>query len=59
VVGLQRAAAETLLNETLGFGVQVTLVNGGPTKKGIVVAQSPPANTPLAKGSTVAISVGM
>ncbi|HEY3673453.1 MAG TPA: Stk1 family PASTA domain-containing Ser/Thr kinase [Acidimicrobiia bacterium] len=59
VVGSPRATAEALLNQMLGFGVQVSLVNAGPTKKGIVVSQSPAAGTPLPKGATVAISVGM
>ena len=34
VVGLPQAEAEALLNGTLGFGVQVTFVNAGPTKTG-------------------------
>jgi len=58
VVGLPRAAAETLLNQMLQFNVQVTLVNAGAPKKGMVVSQSPSPTTPLAKGATVAISVG-
>jgi eukaryotic-like serine/threonine-protein kinase len=59
VVGMPRATAEALLNQTLGLGVQVSLVNAGPTKKGIVVSQSPPAGTQIPKASTVAISVGI
>jgi serine/threonine-protein kinase len=59
VVGAQRAAAEALLNGTLGLGLQVNLVNAGPAKKGIVVSQTPPAGTPVPKGSTVAIFVGL
>ncbi len=58
VVNMPRATAEALLNQTLGLGVQVNLVNAGPTKKGIVVSQNPAAGTQVAKGSTVAISVG-
>jgi serine/threonine-protein kinase len=58
VVGQPRAAAEALLNQTLGFGVQVSFVNAGPTKKGLVVAQSPSGGQ-AAKGSTVAIVVGL
>jgi len=58
VVDQQRAAAETLLNQTLQLNVQVNLVNAGPTKRGIVVSQNPAPTTPLAKGATVAISVG-
>jgi beta-lactam-binding protein with PASTA domain len=58
VVGLPRATAEALLNSTLGFGVQVSFVNAGPTKTGKVVAQNPTGG-PAAKGSTVAISVGL
>jgi beta-lactam-binding protein with PASTA domain len=58
VVGAKRADAETLLNGTLGLGVQVNLVNAGPSKKGLVVSQNPPVNTPLTKGATVQIFVG-
>jgi serine/threonine-protein kinase len=58
VVGQPRATAETLLNGTLGFGVQVSFANGGPTKKGIVIAQNP-AGGQAPKGSTVAIVVGL
>jgi serine/threonine-protein kinase len=58
VVNAPRAQAETLLNQTLGLGVTVQLVNAGPTKKGIVVNQSPPAGTVVPKGSTVVIQVG-
>jgi serine/threonine-protein kinase len=58
VVNLPRANAEALLNQTLGLGVVVNLVNAGPTKKGIVVSQNPPAGTQVAKGTTVAIFVG-
>jgi serine/threonine-protein kinase len=59
VVNLPRATAEALLNQTLGLGIQVNLVNAGAAKKGIVVSQNPPAGTQLAKGSTVAIFVGI
>jgi beta-lactam-binding protein with PASTA domain len=59
VVGQPRATAEGLLNGTLGFGVQVSFVNAGAAGRGKVVAQTPPAGTPLPKGSTVAISVGL
>jgi beta-lactam-binding protein with PASTA domain/aminoglycoside phosphotransferase (APT) family kinase protein len=58
VVTLQRADAETLLNQMLLFNVQVNLVNAGAAKKGIVVSQSPAPGTELAKGATVAIFVG-
>jgi serine/threonine-protein kinase len=58
VVGLQRAQAETLLNQVLGLGVQINLVNAGPTKKGIVISQNPPPNTQVQKGSSVQIIVG-
>jgi serine/threonine-protein kinase len=59
VVGAQRAQAEALLNTTLGFGVQVSFVNAGPTRKGVVVAQNPAPNTQAQKGSAVAIVVGL
>jgi beta-lactam-binding protein with PASTA domain len=59
VVGAARATAETLLNGTLGFGVQVSFANAGPAKRGLVVAQSPAAGQPAPKGSTVSIVVGL
>ena len=59
VVGQPRAAAEQLLNGTLGFGVQVSLVNGGPSRSGKVISQQPAAGQQAPKGSTVAISVGI
>ena len=55
VVGAKRADAEALLNGTLGLGLQVSFVNAGAAKKGLVVAQSPAGGTPVQKGSTVAI----
>jgi eukaryotic-like serine/threonine-protein kinase len=58
VVGQPRASAEALLNGTLGFGVQVSFANGGPTKKDVVIAQTP-ASGQAPKGSTVAIVVGL
>jgi serine/threonine-protein kinase len=58
VVGAQRAAAESLLNGTLGLGLQVQLANAGPTKKGIVISQNPAAGAAVPKGSTVVIVVG-
>jgi serine/threonine-protein kinase len=58
VIDQPRAAAEQLLNGTLGFGVQVSFANGGPTKKGLVIAQNPSGGQ-APKGSTVAIVVGL
>jgi serine/threonine-protein kinase len=58
VLNAKRADAEALLNGLLGLGLQVNLVNAGPTKKGIVVAQSPAPGTQVQKGSAVSISVG-
>jgi serine/threonine-protein kinase len=57
VVGLPQAEAEALLNGTLGFGVQVTFVNAGPTQTGKVVTQAP-AGGEAPKGSTIAITIG-
>lgn len=57
-VGLPRAQAEALLNQTLGFGVQVSFINAGPAKKGLVVSQNP-MGVPAPKGSTIAIVVGL
>jgi beta-lactam-binding protein with PASTA domain len=58
VVGQTRATAESLLNTTLGFGVQVSFINAGPARSGKVVAQNPPGGQ-APRGSTVAISVGL
>jgi beta-lactam-binding protein with PASTA domain len=59
VVGQPRATAEALLNTTLQLGVQVQFANAGASKKGLVVAQNPPAGTQVPKGSTVVIVVGL
>jgi serine/threonine-protein kinase len=59
VVGLPRATAEQLLNQTLGFGVTISFANAGASKKGIVIAQNPAAGQQVPKGSTVAIVVGL
>ena len=59
VVGAKRADAEALLNGTLGLNLQVSFANGGAAKKGLVLTQSPAVNTPIQKGSTVAIVVGL
>lgn len=59
VVGAKRADAEALLNVVLGMNVQVSFVNGGPAKKGLVVSQAPAPGTPLTKASTVAIAIGL
>ena len=40
-VGQTRAAAEALLHDSLGFGLQETLVNAGPTRSGQVITQIP------------------
>lgn len=58
VVNAQRATAEQLLNGLLGLGVQVQLVNAGPAKRGLVIAQNPAPGTQVPKGTTVAITVG-
>jgi len=58
VVNQTRAAAETMLNETLGFGLQVRLINAGVPRRGLVVAQNP-AGGQAPKGSTVVILVGV
>jgi serine/threonine-protein kinase len=57
VVGQTQDAAVNLLNGQLGFGVTVQQQNGGPTKKGIVIAQSPSGGQ-APKGSAVVIVVG-
>jgi len=54
---LPARAPNLLLNGTLGFNLQVFLINAGPQKKGLVVAQNP-AGGSLPKGGNVAIYVG-
>jgi beta-lactam-binding protein with PASTA domain len=58
VVGQPRAAAESLLNGFLGFNLQISFVNAGPTKKGIVVSQSPSGGA-ANRGATIALTVGL
>jgi serine/threonine-protein kinase len=58
LVGQTRATAEALLHDQLGFGLTISLVNAGPTKKGIVVAQNP-AGGQAAKGSAISLVVGI
>jgi eukaryotic-like serine/threonine-protein kinase len=57
VVGQTRATAESVLTG-LGFSVQVSFVNGGPTKTGKVVTQAP-AGGQVAKGTLIAITIGL
>jgi eukaryotic-like serine/threonine-protein kinase len=57
VVGQPKAAAEQLLLTTLGFNLQESFVNAGPTNKGKVVAQSPSSGK-VPKGSVIALSIG-
>ena len=57
LVGQTRATAEAVLHDQLGFGLTISLVNAGPTKKGLVVAQNP-AGGQAAKGSAIALVVG-
>ena len=57
LVGQPRATAETVLTG-LGFSVQVSFVNGGPSRTGKVVTQTP-AGGQAAKGSLVAITIGL
>jgi eukaryotic-like serine/threonine-protein kinase len=58
LVGQTRATAEALLHDQLGFGLTISLVNAGPTKKGLVVAQNP-AGGQVPKGSGIALVVGI
>jgi beta-lactam-binding protein with PASTA domain/tRNA A-37 threonylcarbamoyl transferase component Bud32 len=58
VVGQPRATAEAALNQTLGLGLQVYIVNAGAAKTGIVVSQNPAPGTQVKRGATVSISVG-
>ncbi len=57
VVGQTRAAAEALLHDSLGFGLQESLVNAGPTSAGRVITQSP-AGGEAQKGSTIVLTIG-
>ena len=56
-VGQTRAAAEALLHDDLGFGLQETLVNAGPTRSGRVISQTPNGGQQQ-KGSTIALTIG-
>jgi serine/threonine-protein kinase len=58
LIGQTRATAEAVLHDQLGFGLTITLVNAGPTKKGLVVSQSP-AGGQAAKGSAILLVVGI
>jgi serine/threonine-protein kinase len=58
LVGQTRATAEAVLHDQLGFGLTISLVNAGPTRKGLVVAQNP-AGGQAAKGSAIALVVGI
>ena len=56
-VGQTRAAAEALLHDSLGFGLQETLVNVGPTQLGS--GDHPvPHGGQQQKGSTIALTIG-
>jgi len=57
LVGQTRATAESVLIG-LGFSVQVSFVNGGPTRTGKVVTQAP-AGGQVAKGTLIAITIGL
>ena len=57
VVGQTRATAESVLTG-LGFSVQVSFVNGGPSRTGKVVTQAP-AGGQVAKGTLIAITIGL
>jgi serine/threonine-protein kinase len=57
VIGQTKAQAEAILFTQLGFGLQESFVSAGPSKSGLVVAQSPSSGQAL-KGSTIAISIG-
>jgi serine/threonine-protein kinase len=56
-VNQPRATAEATLNGQLKFNVTVTFADGGPTKKGLVISQSP-AGGEAPKGSVITIVVG-
>jgi serine/threonine-protein kinase len=58
MVGKTRAEAEAELNGRLGFGLEIRLTNGGPTKKGLVIAQNP-AGGQAPKASTIVLLVGI
>jgi serine/threonine-protein kinase len=58
VVGQTRAAAESVLHDQLGFGLTISFTNAGPTKKGLVVSQSPSGGQ-APRGSGISIVVGI
>jgi beta-lactam-binding protein with PASTA domain len=57
MVGQTRAAAEALLHDNLGFGLQETVVNAGAPRSGRVIAQTPNSGQ-QPKGSTIALTIG-
>jgi len=58
LVGQPRANAEAVLHDQLGFGLTISFVNAGPTKKGLVVGQSPSSGD-VPKGSGIALVIGL
>jgi beta-lactam-binding protein with PASTA domain len=58
MVGQPRATAETVLHDTLGFGLTESFVNAGVARSGKVVSQTP-ASGQAPHGSTVAIVIGL
>jgi serine/threonine-protein kinase len=58
VIGQSQADAEATLYGTLGFGLQESFVNAGPSKKGKVITQSPSSGQ-APKGSTIVLSIGL
>jgi serine/threonine-protein kinase len=58
MINQPRATAEAVLHDQLGFGLTITLQDAGPTKKGLVVGQSP-AGGEAPRGSGIALIVGL
>jgi serine/threonine-protein kinase len=58
MVGQPKATAESVLHDSLGFGLQESFVNAGKPNSGKVVTQSP-AGGQAAKGSTIVIAIGL
>jgi len=57
MVNQTRATAESILHDQLGFGLTISFTNAGPTKKGLVVSQSPSSGQ-VPRGSGIALVVG-
>ena len=58
MVGQTRATAESILHDSLGFGIAESFVNAGASRSGKVVSQAPTSGQ-LPKGSTITLVIGL